>query len=76
MKFLCALALFAVASLLVGRTSLAQRLRVNAPRWLWINVLLAGLIVAISGVLRTTHPPVGPGAGWRRAAQAAGEPKE
>ncbi len=62
-KFLLAFAVFTIASLLVGRTALAQRLRVNAHRWLWINLLMAALIIAISGVMRTTHPPIGPAPG-------------
>ncbi len=62
-KFLLAFALFTLASLLVGRTALAQRLRMNASRWLWTNLLLAAAIIAISGVLRTTHPAVGPAPG-------------
>jgi putative copper export protein len=59
-KFLLALVVFAVASLLAGRTSLAQRMRSNVRFWLAVNLLLAALIVAVSGVLRTTHPPIGP----------------
>ncbi|HEX4145920.1 MAG TPA: hypothetical protein VHY91_20625 [Pirellulales bacterium] len=59
-KFLLALAVFTIASLLVGRTALAQRLRANTRLWLATNLLLAALIIAISGVLRTTHPAAGP----------------
>jgi uncharacterized membrane protein len=59
-KFLLALAVFTIASLLVGRTSLAQRIRVNARFWLSANLLLAALIIAISGWMRTAHPATGP----------------
>ena len=59
-KFLLAFAVFAIASLLVGRTALAQRLRANGRLWLSVNLLMAALIIAISGVLRTTHPALGP----------------
>lgn len=59
-KFLLAFAVFTIASLLVGRTSLAQRLRCNTRFWLTTNLLLAALIIAISGLMRTTHPAAGP----------------
>jgi uncharacterized membrane protein len=59
-KFLLALAVFAIASLLAGRTAMAQRLRTQTKLWLSINLLLAGIIIAISGLLRTTHPATGP----------------
>jgi uncharacterized membrane protein len=59
-KFLLAFAVFTIASLLVGRTSLAQRLRSNGRFWLSVNLLLAALIIAISGLMRTTHPAAGP----------------
>jgi len=59
-KFLLAFAVFTIASLLVGRTSLAQRLRSNIRFWLSANLLMAALIIAISGLMRTTHPAAGP----------------
>jgi hypothetical protein len=73
-KFLLALAVFAIASLLAGRTTLAQRLRTNMKFWLTLNVLLAALIVAISGVMRTAHPPV-PAARVLQEAPLAGDVK-
>jgi putative copper export protein len=57
-KFLLAMAVFAIASLLAGRTPLAQRMRTNLKFWMSLNLLLAAVIIAISGVLRTAHPPV------------------
>lgn len=51
-KFLLALAIFALASLLSGRTGLAQRMRQNARTWLNLNIVLAVLLVCISGVMR------------------------
>ena len=51
-KFLLALAIFALASLLTGRKGVAQRMRQNAKTWLNINILLAVLLVCISGVMR------------------------
>lgn len=69
-KFLLAFAVFAIASLLVGRTALAQRLRANSRLWLSTNLLMAALIIAISGVLRTTHPATGPAPGSELAKTA------
>ena len=52
-KFLAAMAIFAIASLLSGRTAAAQRLRQNAKFWLSVNVALVVLVVILSGVMRT-----------------------
>jgi uncharacterized membrane protein len=51
-KFLLALAIFTLASFLTGRTAVAQRIRANAGPWLTLNVVLAVLLVCISGVMR------------------------
>jgi uncharacterized membrane protein len=51
-KFLLALAVFFIASVLAGRSSLADKFRQNARKWLTINAVLVVLIVLISGVLR------------------------
>ena len=59
-KFLLALVVFTVASLLSGRTALADKLRTNARFWMSLNILLAVLIVCISGILRTAHPAGSP----------------
>jgi uncharacterized membrane protein len=56
-KFLLAMVVFAIASLLSGRTPLAAKLRTNARSWMNLNILLAVIIVCISGMLRTAHPP-------------------
>jgi len=72
-KVLLALAVFAIASLLAGRTPLAQRLRTKSSLWLSTNLLLVALIIAISGLLRTTHPPTGPAPNAEPAKTAAGE---
>jgi hypothetical protein len=52
-KFLLALTIFAIASLLVGKTPAAEALRKNAKAWLNLNIVLAVLVVCLSGVLRT-----------------------
>ena len=59
-KFLLALVIFYIAISLAGRSKLAQRMRKNARLWLTINMLLAIILVCISGVLR-----VGSRAGMR-----------
>jgi uncharacterized membrane protein len=51
-KFLLALGLFFIASVLSGRSSLAERFRKNARFWLTVNMTLAILIVCLSGALR------------------------
>lgn len=51
-KFLMALTIFFIASVLMGTSSLAEKFRQNAKRWLSINLTLAVLVVCISGVLR------------------------
>ena len=52
-KFLLALAIFAIASLLSGRTPAADKLRQNLRFWLNLNIVLAVAVVCLSGVLRT-----------------------
>jgi uncharacterized membrane protein len=54
-KFLLALAIFMLASLLSGRTAAAEKLRQNARFWLNLNILLAVIVVCLSGVLRTAQ---------------------
>ena len=57
-KFLLAMALFAIASMLMGRSPAAQKLRQNARLWLNVNVVLALAIVGISGYMRSIpHVP-------------------
>jgi uncharacterized membrane protein len=57
-KFLLAFVIFFLASVLNGRSALAQKLRANVRFWLTLNMTLAILVVCISGVLRgLPHPP-------------------
>lgn len=51
-KFLLALPIFFIASLLTGRTSLAEKIRKNAKMWLTVNLVLATIVVCIGGVMR------------------------
>ncbi len=52
-KFLLAMVLFFIGSLLVGRTGLAERLRQKSTFWLNVNLALIVVVVLLSGVLRT-----------------------
>ncbi len=52
-KFLLAFVIFALASLLSGKTPAADNLRRNLRFWLNVNIVLAVLVVCLSGILRT-----------------------
>ncbi|MEK6246569.1 MAG: hypothetical protein N2C12_00220 [Planctomycetales bacterium] len=54
-KVILALAIFFLASALAGRGTATQRFRDQAAKWLTVSILLAVLVVAISGVLRSIH---------------------
>lgn len=51
-KFLLALPVLALASMLVGRSALGQRMRENAKFWLSLNLVLALIVVMIGGALK------------------------
>ena len=51
-KVLLALVIFFLASALTGRSEALAKIRQNATFWLTVNVVLAVLVVCISGVLR------------------------
>jgi hypothetical protein len=51
-KILLALGIFFIASVLVGRSAKFEGMRQNVAKWLAINLLLAAIIVAISGFLK------------------------
>lgn len=51
-KFLLALPLFGIASILVGKSERAQKMRQNMKLWLNVNLLLAVLIIGIAGGLK------------------------
>jgi putative copper export protein len=54
-KFLAAFAIFAIASLLAGKTPAAEALRRNTKAWMNLNIVLAVLVVCLSGVLRSAE---------------------
>lgn len=62
-KFLIALVIFFLSSVMAGRSALADRFRVNIRFWLNLNILLAVVVVCISGVLKVApHVPKVPAA--------------
>lgn len=56
-KFLLALGIFFLASMLMGRSNAAQKFQQNAKKWLTVNAVLAVIVVCLSGVLRSMHDP-------------------
>lgn len=57
-KFLLAIAIFGLASVLVGRSDLAKRLRENAGKWLTILVSMVVVLLALSSALKNLpHVP-------------------
>src|SRR5262245_21234685 len=52
-KFLLALVIFMIASLLVGKTAAAEQLRRNQRLWMNVNIALAVTVVVLSGILRS-----------------------
>ncbi len=57
-KFLIALAIFFLASVLSGRSDGTKKFRQNAKLWTGVNLALALVVVALSAGMRMTH--VGP----------------
>lgn len=57
-KFLLALAVMAIASILVGRSALAQKMRASQKFWLNVNLALAVTVICLSGYLRSIDPPL------------------
>jgi len=57
-KLLLALAVFFISSALVGKSAGLEKIRQNAKKWLLINLLLASVIIGISGYLRVRGVPV------------------
>jgi uncharacterized membrane protein len=54
-KFLLALGIFFIASALAGRSRALEKFRENARLWMTVNLVLAVLVICISGVLRAMH---------------------
>ncbi len=58
MKFVAALAIFFLASALVGRSRALEKIRAKGSLWLSVAILLAIGVVAISLHLRSIHAPL------------------
>lgn len=56
-KILLALVVFFIASVLVGRSAKFDGMRRDARKWLTLNLILAAVIVAISGFLKVRDVP-------------------
>jgi uncharacterized membrane protein len=56
-KIILALVVFFIASALVGRSRAFEGMRHQSRRWLTINLVLAGVIVAVSGFLKVRDVP-------------------
>lgn len=54
-KFLIAMVIFFIASLLTGRSGLSEKIRQNARLWLGLNLILVFIVVGLSGTLRATR---------------------
>jgi uncharacterized membrane protein len=52
-KFLIAMVVFFISSVLAGRSALADKFRGSIRLWLNLNILLAIVIVCLSGVLKS-----------------------
>jgi uncharacterized membrane protein len=55
-KIILALVIFFIASVLVGRAAAFEGMRRNAAKWMTVNLILAGLIIAASGFLKVRGP--------------------
>lgn len=51
-KMLLAFAVFGLASGLVGKSKLFEPIRANSARWLLVTIILASLVVLISGYVK------------------------
>ena len=54
-KFVLAFGIFFLASALSGRGKATEKIRQNGGFWLTVNLVLALLLVCLSGVLRMSH---------------------
>ncbi|HLJ10745.1 MAG TPA: hypothetical protein VKU82_06130 [Planctomycetaceae bacterium] len=72
-KIILAMIIFAIASALVGRAPALEQFRRNSRTWLTVNVLLAAMIIGISGFLKVRGPRTLPGAASRPDPAASAE---
>jgi uncharacterized membrane protein len=55
LKFVLAMVIFFIASALSGRGKATEKIRQNGGFWLTVNLVLALILVCLSGVLRMSH---------------------
>ncbi|MBA4031056.1 MAG: hypothetical protein C0478_09210 [Planctomyces sp.] len=55
-KILLALVVFALSSILVGRSGLAEKLRTRSAFWLTVVIVIATVIIGISGYVKVAVP--------------------
>lgn len=70
-KILLALVVFFLAEVLVGRAAAFEKMRQNRKTWLAVIILLAAIIVAISGYLKVARPALPSGVAALRSADSA-----
>lgn len=68
-KFLLGLGIFFIASALVGRSAAFDKLRANAKQWATINVVLAVILVCLSGYMRLSRDQAAQPSGATQSAQ-------
>ncbi len=71
-KFLLAFVVFFLASALTGHGKATQRFRDNRRYWLTVNMVLAIVIVCLSGILRKSNPPPKPHLSAEAVVEAGG----
>jgi uncharacterized membrane protein len=59
-KILLALVVFALSSILVGRSGLAEKLRTRSAFWLTVVIVIATVIIGISGYVKVAVPVKAP----------------
>lgn len=59
-KFLLAMAIFFIASVLVGRSAGMAKVREQRPFWLVVVIVMATIVVLISSVMRFISPKAAP----------------
>ena len=59
-KILLAFVVFFLASVMTGRSATFEKMRQQPGKWLSILVILAGVVIALGGVLKVAFPPVAP----------------
>lgn len=73
-KMLLAFVIFFLASALVGRSQKMAGMRANKGKWLTVIVVLAAIVVSLSGYLKVRGPVAKPAAALGQPAGVLGQP--